>query len=104
MCIRDSPSALAEREGVVLDDRVGEQLAAHVVDLRAGGLGGETVTGDGEVDDLADLDTAHTCEPEVGERALDGGTLRVEDALLGRDAHADVHRLTCPERECWGQL
>src|SRR5659263_17639 len=45
------PSALAEREGVVLDDRVGEQLAAHVVYLRAGGLGAETGTRDSEVDD-----------------------------------------------------
>src|SRR5665647_1749007 len=76
-------SPLGDLEGVVLDDRVGEELAAHVVDLGAGGLCGEARAVDGEIDDLADADAAHTLEAEVGERPFDGCSLGVEDALLG---------------------
>src|SRR5207249_9847074 len=75
---RSSP----DRHLPVLQDRVGQEAAAHVVDLTSG-----LVSVDGlerEADGLAHPDVAHVAPPEHGEVFLDGGPLRNGDPLLGR--------------------
>ena len=64
------------RDLVVLDERVGQQPAAHLVELRGSSTSSST--------------SRPTCtlrtpsKPERGQRALDGDPLRVEDPGLGR--------------------
>ena len=59
---------------VVLDQRVGEELLAHRAEL----LG----VGHVELDQAPDVDVGGAGEPERRQGALDGRTLRVEDAGL----------------------
>ena len=80
---------------VALDQRVGEQLLAHALDLGAR-LGG-VVRLDLEVDDASDAHLVHG-EAEVAQRALDRLTLRVEDPRLGPDEHGRLHPSTTSGR------
>ena len=68
---------------VVLDERVGQQPPAHVVELR-GVL-------DVELDQPPDVDVGHAREAERRQRALDRDALRVEDPRLGPDEDARPH-------------
>src|SRR3954462_13134051 len=68
---------------VVLDQRVGQQLLAHRVELR--------LVLDVELHQPPDVDVLHTAEPERGQRALDRDALRVEDPLLRADEDPRPH-------------
>ena len=81
---------------VVLEDRVGEQSPAHLVDARPG-LGG-VGCGHLDLDKFSDTEPADVAEPETGQRALHRRPLHVEDAGLQPDEHADLHEPTRPAR------
>ena len=68
--------------GVVLDDGVGEQVLADLLDLLAGGrLAG---LGQVDLDVLALPDVVDAGEAEARQSVLDGLALRVQDAVLSR--------------------
>ena len=86
-----TPGATDDR--AVLDHRVGQEAGDDVVDL---GPGRGLVVGlDLEADALAHRHAADAVEPERRQRPLDGGALRVGDALLVTDLDLDreAHRL-----------
>ncbi len=68
-----------QAHGAVLDDRIGQETAAQVVDIGAGG--GLVVRLDGESDGLPDPDAGHAEEAERGQRTFDRLALGVGDAL-----------------------
>ena len=70
----------------VLDQRVGEQLLAEVVELaRVVGL---------QLDQPPDPDVVHALEAERRQRPLDRLPLRVEDALLRPNQDLGLHSLS----------
>src|SRR5439155_19178834 len=86
--------AVLDPIGEVLDHRVGEEPARHLLDLascvlRRGGL-------ELERDVLTDPDPRNTSETERGHALLDGLALRIEDALLEHHVDRDprFHRLS----------
>src|SRR5690606_30448486 len=82
-------SARRQLECVILDDQVGEQFAAHALDLRAR----HGLVGRGQID-LDVLTLAYFLDSrkaEPGERVLNGLALRVEDTVLERDADTGFH-------------
>src|SRR5579872_2467446 len=80
---------------VRLDQRVGEQLLAHLLHLCASGC---LVVGVHlEVDDLADA-RVRDGEAEMPERALDRLALRVEDPRLRPDQDRGLHPSTTDGR------
>src|SRR5206468_7217542 len=72
----------------IFDDRVGQQLAAHILDLAVAGAVGEV-----ELDQLAGTDIVDARKAEAFERMVDRLALRVEDAVLERDEDARFHGL-----------
>src|SRR5712691_6897968 len=88
-----SPREPASRErsfdGVVFQDRVGEELPAHLVHTRASLRGVRYV--DVELDHLADAQVRDVRESETAECPLHRGPLDVEDAGLEPDEHPDLH-------------
>src|SRR5262249_62022746 len=76
-------------DGVVLEDRVGQKLLAHLVHAGSRSLGRGRV--DVHLDELPDPQPAHVAEAETAQRALHGRALHVEDAALEPDKHADLH-------------
>src|SRR5262249_14263747 len=73
-------------DAILLDDRVGEELLAHVLEALFtvfpwGGI-------DLKLDVLADARILHLFETEARERASDGLTLRIEDASF--QSHIDL--------------
>src|SRR4051812_19769093 len=69
---------------VVLDQGVGEELLAELAEpLGVLGL---------QLDHPSDVDVLDPLEAERRQRPLDRLALRVEDALLGPDQHARLHR------------
>src|ERR1700761_282902 len=73
-------------DAVILDHRVGEQLAAHLVDLGVAGAIGQV-----QLDDLADAHVLHAAEAEPGQRMMHGLALRIEHAGLEGDDNAGFH-------------
>src|SRR3954468_14288820 len=67
----------------VLDQRVGEQLLAHGLEL----IG----VFDVELDQAPDVDVGHSVESQRGQGALDGLALGIEDAGLGADEDPSPH-------------
>ena len=61
----------------ILDHRVGEQLAAHVLDLRVAGAVGKV-----ELDQLAGAHVVDAREAKAFERVVDRLALRIEHAVL----------------------
>jgi len=82
-----------ELDLVVLDERVGEQPAAHLVEL-----GGVL---DVELDDPPDVDVLHAGEAQRGQCLLDRDALRVEDAGLRADEHAGAHHAAARSSQRW---
>src|ERR1700694_1182529 len=76
-------------DGVVFQDRVGEELPAHLVHARAGF--GRARRVDVDLDHLADPQIRDVRESETAECPLHRGTLDVEDAGLEPDEHPDLH-------------
>src|SRR5262249_47877198 len=70
----------------VLDDRVGEELPAHVLDALA-----RRALADLDLDVFADADALDLVEAEAAERLGHRLPLRVEDAFLQRHVHARFH-------------
>ena len=87
-------SSLGDLDVVALDQRVGEELLAHPLDLGSGRVRIGSV--ELEVDDAADARFADG-EAELAERRLHRLTLRVEDACLRPDEAAAREQL---ERMC----
>src|SRR5947209_1056773 len=85
-----------EREGspdfdrVVFDDRVGEELLAHILDpgARRSGVGVLKL----QLDQLALTHFADAVEAEPFQGIADGLALRIEHAGLQADMHAGLHR------------
>src|SRR5438045_3809154 len=75
---------------VILDDRVGEKLPAHLFDPRAGG--GRIGIGELEFDQLALTHFAYIGKAKPLQRIADRLALRVEDAGLEADMDARLHR------------
>src|SRR4029077_12216666 len=74
---------------VVLDDRVGEELPAHLLDPRSGGR--RIGVGKVELDQFALADLADIGEAEPFQRIADRLALRVEDPRLQADMDACLH-------------
>src|SRR3954454_12026718 len=80
---------LADRfDLVVLHQRVRQELLAELAE--AVGVVGL------ELDESPDPHLAHALEAERGQGSLDGLALRIEDALLGADQDARLHRTRVP--------
>ena len=79
----------------ILDHRVGEQLAAHRLDVGVAGAVGKV-----ELDQLAGADVLDAAEAEAFERMVDRLALRVEHAGLQGDEHARFHGLGLPAGGC----
>src|SRR5690606_7356202 len=73
-------------DAVVLDDHVGEQLAAHLVEVLVAGA-----VGDVEFDQAPDADVGDAIEPQPFEGMVDRTALRIEHAWLEADMDADLH-------------
>ncbi len=84
------PAGSSPLDAEILDDRVGEQLAAHRLDVRIGRAVGEL-----ELDQLAGPDVLNARKAEPFERMMDGLALRVEDAGLQSDEDARFHGCLC---------
>ena len=72
----------------ILDHRVGEQFAAHLLDVRVAGAVGKV-----ELDQLAGADIVDAGKAEPFERMVDRLALRVEHSGLEGDEHARFHGL-----------
>jgi hypothetical protein len=70
----------------ILDDRIGKQLAAHVLDVGFLGSIGEV-----ELDQFAGADVVHARKAETLERVVDRLALGVEDSGLESDENARFH-------------
>ena len=70
----------------ILDHRVGEQLAAHLLDVAVAGAVGQV-----ELDQLAGADVIDAGKAEPLERMVDGLALRIEHAGLQGDEDARFH-------------
>src|SRR5207247_9250371 len=79
------------RDLVGLDQRVGEELLAHALELGAGALGIPVL--ELEVDDAADARLADR-KAKLSQRALHRFTLGVEHARLRPDKHGRSHAST----------
>src|SRR5262249_16194967 len=77
-------------DSVILDDRVGEELLAHLLDAGAGG--GRIGLGELQFDELALADLADIGKAEPLQRVADCLALRVEDPGLETDMDARFHR------------
>ena len=85
-------------EAVVLDDRVGQQFAAHVVNVGLGLLG--VGARDLQSDVAAHPDVRHPGMAERRQSPLDDRALRVDDSSLGGDIDRDlVHSGSPPYRD-----
>ena len=85
--------AVEQLDLIVLDERVGEQLLAHGLELR-GVL-------DIELHEASDVDVAHAGEAECRQRALDGHALRIEDPRLGADQNTCSHATAVRSSHAW---
>ena len=70
----------------ILDHGIGEQLAAHRLDVAVAGAVGEV-----ELDQLSGADVVDAVEAEAFERMVDRAPLGVEHAGLQGDEHAGFH-------------
>ena len=70
----------------ILDDRVGEELAAHRLDVAVAGAVGQV-----ELDQLAGADILDAVETQAFERVVDRFSLRVEHPGLEGDEDAGFH-------------
>src|SRR5690606_23140446 len=87
--------------GVVLDHRVGQQLAAHLLRRRLGLC--RVALREIELDILALPDVPDAGEAQHFQRMVDGLALRVENAVLQRDMYFRLHRFRFPlvaEKQC----
>src|SRR4051794_15201717 len=82
-------TASAELNRIVLDHRVGEQLAAHLLDAGARRVG--VGIGQFEFDQLALADLADAVKAQRQQRIADRLALRIEHAGLEADMHARFH-------------
>src|SRR5688500_13406567 len=86
-------SLLHQIDRVVFNDRVRQQLGAHLIDF---GLGFRLVAFlQVDLDELALADVADRCEAERVEGVGDGASLGIEDAVLEGDMNAGFHDTPC---------
>src|SRR2546426_6633186 len=74
---------------VILENRIRQELPAHLADARAGGVRRRGVELD--FDHFADAEVADLREPQAGECLPDRRALDVEDPGLQPDEHAELH-------------
>src|SRR5579864_8648879 len=84
-----APRPSTDFDRVILDDRVGEELPAHVFDPGAPRCG--IAVGQFEFDELPLADLADPVEPEPLQGVADRLPLRVEYAGLEGDVNACLH-------------
>src|SRR6185437_9622495 len=85
---RGSSGVLQTLDPEILDHRVGEQLAAHVLDVRIARRVGKI-----ELDELARPHIVDARKPQPLQRMVDGLALRVEDTGLEGDEDSRFHGL-----------
>src|SRR5665213_3551756 len=93
--VTPAPSA-RDLDAVALDHRVGQELAAHLVERGAGA--GFVGLGEVEVDDFALAHLADAGKAQTRQRMRDRLALRVEHAGLGHDVDARLHWMVCGPR------
>src|SRR5690606_16603992 len=73
-------------DAVILDHHVGQQLAAHLVEI----LVADTVR-DIQLDHPSDANVLHAAEAQPLQRVVNGAALRIEHARLEADEDANFH-------------
>ncbi len=85
--VKANAAALAESDGVAFDDRIGQKLFAHFLNLRFGGA-----IGDVQFDDLAFADALDAFKSKCAKRMTDRLALWVQNAVFQHDSYGGAHR------------
>ena len=87
------PGSCDELDLVVLDQRICEELLAHLLDIAR--------VDHVELDHPPDVDVRHPLEAERGQCPLDCLSLWIEDARLGADQHARACHAPVRSNQAW---